>query len=70
LGEFSPLGQQLSLGSFMKIAEKSKVFLARFWRRKSCVLILTKSELGYTLGDFFANSSGHPDRNLHYVVCY
>jgi hypothetical protein len=25
------------------------------------VLILTKNKLGYILGDFFKNSSGHPD---------
>jgi hypothetical protein len=28
---------------------------------KTCMLIFTKSELGYILGDFFTNSSGHPE---------
>jgi hypothetical protein len=27
---------------------------------ESCAVILTKNGLGYILGDFFANSSGHP----------
>jgi hypothetical protein len=27
---------------------------------KNDALILTKNGLGYTLGDFFTNSSGHP----------
>jgi hypothetical protein len=32
-----------------------------FSKEKNCVLILTKSGLGYILGDFFStNSSGHP----------
>jgi hypothetical protein len=33
-----------------------------FFKSTSNVLILTKSGLGYSLGDLFTNSSGHPDR--------
>jgi hypothetical protein len=31
-----------------------------FLQSKSYVAILTKNELGYILGDFLTNSSGHP----------
>jgi hypothetical protein len=33
---------------------------ATFLHGQINVLILTKIGLGYTLGDFFTNSSGHP----------
>jgi hypothetical protein len=36
-------------------------FITRF-HGKSYVLILTKSGLGYVLGDFFSGSPGHPGR--------
>jgi hypothetical protein len=61
LGEFSPVGQLFTLACFKKIAE-----VAPFWagcsfpRKKSYELILSKSGLGYILGEFFTNSSGHP----------
>jgi hypothetical protein len=35
-------------------------FITRF-HGKSYVLILTKTGLGYILGDFFTNASGHPE---------
>jgi hypothetical protein len=39
-------------------AEKN--FWSIFFRNKSYVINLTKKGLDYTLGDFFANSSGRP----------
>jgi hypothetical protein len=38
-------------------------FCASFVISKDYALILTKHELGYTLGDFFTNSSGNPESN-------
>jgi hypothetical protein len=35
--------------------------MATFYRGKIYAIILTKRGLGYILGEFFANSSGHPD---------
>jgi hypothetical protein len=35
--------------------------LGYFFRSKAHVLILTKKWLGYVLGVFFTNSSGHPE---------
>jgi hypothetical protein len=37
--------------------------LGYFFHAKSCVLITKKNVFGYILGDFFTNSSGHPDRH-------
>jgi hypothetical protein len=58
LVEFSPNGWSFTLGSFIKITEVAqKVFLS------TCILCSNfdkKIWLGYILGDFFTNSSGHP----------
>jgi hypothetical protein len=35
-------------------------YWATHFRDKSYVLIMTKIGLGYILGDFFTNASGHP----------
>jgi hypothetical protein len=43
----------------LKIAKVPQILEALF-PRSSCALILAKHELGYILGDFIANSSGHP----------
>jgi hypothetical protein len=55
LGEFSPIGRLFSSGS------SAQTFGQLFFRGKSYVLIWARNGLGYTLGDFLANSSGHPD---------
>jgi hypothetical protein len=43
--------------------------LHTFFHGTSCVLIFTRNLLGYILGDFFTNASGHPapcvDSNLY-----
>jgi hypothetical protein len=44
---------------FLKISNNSK-FEATVFHVKSHLSILTKNGLGYFLGDYFANSSGHP----------
>jgi hypothetical protein len=38
-------------------------FRATFFHGKSCVLLLTKGGLGYILGYFFTNLSGHNAKN-------
>jgi hypothetical protein len=57
MGEFSPIGRLLSLGRLPKLTEVAKMF----WAIHLCTHF-NKSMLGYILGDFFANSSGHPAR--------
>jgi hypothetical protein len=57
-GEFSPIGQLFSLGVFFNWTEE--VFWLRFVQSKNYVFSLMKNGLGYTLGGFFKNSSGHP----------
>jgi hypothetical protein len=67
LGEFSPIGQLFSLGSVLKITEGGH-FLATFFHGTGNVLILTNHWLGYILGDFFTNPSGHPALYLSLVT--
>jgi hypothetical protein len=38
------------------------IVVAAFFHGKKFVLIVRKDGLGYSLGDFFAVSSGHPDQ--------
>jgi hypothetical protein len=38
----------------------SQIFRATIFSGKNYVLILTRNGLGYILGNFFKNSSGHP----------
>jgi hypothetical protein len=60
LGEFSPIGRLFSLGSSSKNCKSIPNILAAIFCGKHYVSILTKNVLGYILGDFFKNSSGHP----------
>jgi hypothetical protein len=53
------LGVSLFLGSFEKITKVTQCW-GQFFHGKSCVLISTKSGLGYILGDLFTNASGQP----------
>jgi hypothetical protein len=58
LGEVSLLGRLFSLGDYLRsIANSMATFSCIFMY----ILILTYDVLGYTLGDFFTNSSGHPE---------
>jgi hypothetical protein len=54
-------------GQWFEIYIISANFWATFLCDTSYVLILTKNGLGYILGDFFKNSSGHPDY-LAYII--
>jgi hypothetical protein len=60
MGEFSPIGQLLSLGRLSKPTEVAKMF----WAIHLCTHF-NKNGLGYILGDFCANPSGHPARERH-----
>jgi hypothetical protein len=58
-GEFSPNGHYCTVGRFIKITEVARILgyifpKCKFW------INLDKNGLGYILGDFFINSSGHP----------
>jgi hypothetical protein len=57
LGEFSPFWRLFSMGSFLKITEVAKL-LSRYFPRNKLLIKFDKNGLGYTLGDFFTNSSG------------
>jgi hypothetical protein len=48
------------IGQFFESYKSSTTCWATFCYGKSCILFWTKTGLGYTLGDFFTNSSGHP----------
>jgi hypothetical protein len=84
LGEFSPIGrlfslgscflwevvffgQLFSLGSFLKIIKAAQLLCLH---GNIYVFVLTKNGLGYILGDFFTNSSGHPARVRKSVRTY
>jgi hypothetical protein len=51
-----------SLGSFLKL-EKNRKFLGQFLTKCKICIIFGKT-LGYVLGDFFTNASGHPVSDL------
>jgi hypothetical protein len=58
---------QLAIASFGYVVFRKVQKNPYFWGplfstvKAMNVLILTKNGLGYILGDFFTNSSGHPD---------
>jgi hypothetical protein len=62
LGEFSPIGWLLTLGSFLMTEVCSSNLWTTFSQCISNVSILTKNGLSYIFGEFFTNSSGHPGR--------
>jgi hypothetical protein len=69
------LGDLFALGSFLKITEVDKILGLLFKWLKSCINFRKKG-LGDILGDFFTNTSGHPDwaqkqllRRM-FVICY
>jgi hypothetical protein len=59
LGEILPIWRLFSLGSFFNY-KSSANSLATVFHETSYVIVLTKDVFGYSLGDFFVNSSGHP----------
>jgi hypothetical protein len=65
LGDFLPLGQVIALEVFSKITEVAHILLLLFYKVKVVYIsFLTKNGLGYILGNFFTNSSGHPEHEL------
>jgi hypothetical protein len=64
---FRQIGGCFLWTGYFKITQLAQMYWLLFTTVKSVLLILTKNELGYILGDFFTNSSGHPDhkRQLH-----
>jgi hypothetical protein len=52
-------------GQFFKNYTSSPKLWATLFQRIDYVLILTKNGLGYSLGDFFTNSSGLPEVIIH-----
>jgi hypothetical protein len=54
MGEFSPIGWLLNLGSFFLITKIEQSLGLIFAQCKLCI-ILTKNGLGYVLGNFFTN---------------
>jgi hypothetical protein len=61
VGEFSPVGRLFSFEQTLKITDVDQNCWATVFREKSYALVLTNNGFGQHLGDFFANSSGHPD---------
>jgi hypothetical protein len=63
-GEFSPImaGGFFGGGQFFGNFRSSTTSWAAFVHGTSYVLIVTKNGLGYILGDFFINASGHSGR--------
>jgi hypothetical protein len=61
LGEFKFFGDIFGV-VFLKNPYVENIFRIPHFPGKSYVLIVTKNGLGYILGDFFTNSSGHPVR--------
>jgi hypothetical protein len=57
---FRQLGDYF-LWAFLEIFRSSANLLTTFSQSICSVFILTKNGLGYILGDFFTNSSGHLD---------
>jgi hypothetical protein len=51
-------------GQFFENNRNSQHFWKTFFTEKN-ILILAKNELGFVLGDFFTNASGHPEQKPH-----
>jgi hypothetical protein len=56
-----------SMGKYLLENCRSITHLATLFHGEVCALILTRNGLGYILGDFFTNSSGHQGCQ---IVCF
>jgi hypothetical protein len=65
LGEFLLIGRLLYLGCFFKEPKRHATFSTE---KSMYALALTENGLGYSLGDFFTNSSGHPAAAVPFLV--
>jgi hypothetical protein len=61
LGKFSPIGQLFTFGKLFKQRRSSQIFVLLYSTVKVVHSFWQKNGMGYILGEFFANSSGHPD---------
>jgi hypothetical protein len=61
LGEFSSHWAIVYFEQFFVNCKSSPQFWATLSHSLGYALILAKNGLGYILGEFFSNSSGHPD---------
>jgi hypothetical protein len=68
LCEFSPVGRVFTLGSFLKITEVAQILGQLFYTWQNVCSNFDKNVLGHIFGDFFTNSSGHPDWHLKYFL--
>jgi hypothetical protein len=71
-GEFSPIVRLFTLGSFLKLKEAAQIFGLLFSHGEKYVCNnFDKNGLGYMLGDFLTNSSGHPDKDSldQFYIC-
>jgi hypothetical protein len=66
LGEFSTIGRLfVYFGQFFNCKRSPKIW-ATFFPGKINLIILAPMGLGFSLGDFFTNSSGHPVCNRQF----
>jgi hypothetical protein len=60
LAEFSPIGQLFTVGICFENYRSGANLWATFVRGTSYVYVSANNWSGYSLGDYFTNSSGHP----------
>jgi hypothetical protein len=65
IGRIFPCWAIFYQGSVLKNSEVARILGLLFSYGKSYVLISPKHLLGYVLGDFVANPSGHPPSHTH-----
>jgi hypothetical protein len=63
LGGFSPIGWLFNSGSFWQL-QKQPTFFDYFFSPLRLCISFDKNGLGYVLGDFFTNSTYHPECHL------
>jgi hypothetical protein len=59
------MGILFTLSNFFKIPKEDQMLWLHLFTKKSYVQILINNGLGYILGEFFTNSSGHPACELY-----
>jgi hypothetical protein len=56
LGDFSPVGEFITMGSFVKITEVARIYVGLLFSTIKLSIHFGKSGLGYILGHFDTNS--------------
>jgi hypothetical protein len=67
LDEFSTIGRLFAQGRFFENGRNSPNLPATICRDESQV-ILTENGLGFILGEFFTNTSGHPGGDQFHLI--